>query len=193
MFVSNTNTYTCGETTTIINTAKLTESDSGQMRTDDADLTVTCVGHVQITPTGTECEAFLAETATDLATLEINSAGNLAPGAFIHFNELGVSGATTIEVSVSSDNPADDPPTAFDAKLYAYNPETGDCTNITSQPGVTVSIVDNVASFELDAAAAALYPNIVTYTKYSSGSGICQWGTGNDRHTCRRGQRVSQY
>jgi hypothetical protein len=171
---SYTEEFTCGEDEgTHDNTAVVT-ADDGQTDQDTATVTVTCEepGNVQITPTGTECEAFLDGTATDLPTLEINPAGNLAPGAFIHFAELGVSGATTIEVSVASDNPADDPPTVNETKLYSYDPATSDCTQISNQPGVTVSIVGNVAIFDLDAAAAALYPNIVTYTKYSSGSGI---------------------
>jgi hypothetical protein len=42
-FLSGTLTYTCGETTLIVNTALLTEDDSGQIRQGSADLTVTCV------------------------------------------------------------------------------------------------------------------------------------------------------
>jgi hypothetical protein len=42
-FVSSTYTYTCGETTTIVNTGQLTETDSGQIRTDSAQITITCI------------------------------------------------------------------------------------------------------------------------------------------------------
>ena len=41
-FTSTTQTYTCGSTTTITNTATLTEIDSGQTRTDSASITVNC-------------------------------------------------------------------------------------------------------------------------------------------------------
>lgn len=144
--------------------------------TDDDDHSVTIrEDRVQITPTGTECEDFLAETATDLAELEVNPSGNLAPGAFIHFTQLPVGpGETTIEVSVRSDPDAAPDPTVNEAKLYAFD-ESGTCRQISRQPGVTVSIVDNVAVFHLTAQAAAQHGQVVTYTKYNSPTG--QLGT----------------
>jgi hypothetical protein len=42
-FTSGTLTYTCGETTTIVNTGDLTEDDSGQLRQDSAQITITCI------------------------------------------------------------------------------------------------------------------------------------------------------
>jgi uncharacterized repeat protein (TIGR01451 family) len=140
--------------------------------TDEDDHSVTIRrDRVQITPTGTECEDFLAETATDLATLEVNPSGNLAPGAFIHFTQLPVGpGQTTIDVSVRSDPDAAPDPVVNEAKLYTFD-GSGNCTQISNQPGVTVTVAGNVATFQLTAEAAAQYGQVVTYTKYNSPKG----------------------
>lgn len=52
-FMSSTQTYTCGSSTTITNTGSLTENDSNQFHQDTATLTIKCVdASITITPSG---------------------------------------------------------------------------------------------------------------------------------------------
>jgi len=50
-FQSSTQTYTCGSTNTIVNSGKLTETDSGQVRPSSAQITIICVdARIDLTP-----------------------------------------------------------------------------------------------------------------------------------------------
>jgi hypothetical protein len=64
---STTQTFTCGQTTTITNTVNLTEDDSGDLRTDSASLTVTCHGLT--------VDKTVATTLTRTWTWTINKSG----------------------------------------------------------------------------------------------------------------------
>ncbi len=142
--------------------------------TDTAQATVVVedCGESQITPTGTECGDFVDGTATDLPSLEVNKAGKMSPGAFIYFASLSSAGVTSIEVEEFSTPGAAADPLAFDAKLYSVS-ASGVCTNISSQPGVSIAIVNNVVTYTLGAGFDyAAYPNLVTYVKYSSPTGV---------------------
>jgi hypothetical protein len=101
-------------------------------------------GRSQLCPTDVEPDEFLSGTAPDLV-LTVNKRGKVAPGAFFHYTWFRAVGDTTIVIETDTSDGQKDA-RAVSAWVYIIDPDTGLTQSIGNEPGVDITIVNNVVT-----------------------------------------------
>jgi hypothetical protein len=100
-------------------------------------------GKTQLTPTGYDVDYFFNDTAPDLI-LTVNEAGQVAPGAFVYYNQFKANGDTNIKIVSSTDPAKYKNPLPYVPKVYILDKTTGYPVHVSNWDGVEITVKNNV-------------------------------------------------